>query len=818
MRQSWQNQNKYKNLVEISKSTDLGGIRTKIRDMFEDIWNEVNKSLSSKQQRPHANIGVFGKIHDQRERPKNFSERSLCFCLLTGPTKEPTADILLNEFFLMSKNYPWGEDSFVRYAAKNNGIFYGKAVPKSEGGIRLKQGGREQDYIVQRVEEILIKKEYQNYKESGKKKLTTWLPGEKFYDRNTEKAYEHVLIIAEDLYELGVWRKPCAVCGAFAIGPVEYKNLSKDLGVYIDFMYLIRSAAFLLTTFCFAEASSHPLEKLSTASRLQIINELKEKERLSSDHRSQLLRLIWELDEGFLKRQALRKLYSDSKSKKMIYETILGDPISSERLKHVAVCQESKYTSWDPKKVLKTLLTPSTNHNKETETPFWILGDLLCQDIISIPNKVVATLDLVKKRVLNLKISPREFYHLWQVALSVILFHAENFRKMDKNRKTSINIIFSFMEFCMDKMSGDYRWNVMAKEISSRAFNVLPVGDTCIDEKLRKHYDTILGPNTIKALNYFKNSLKGVLPAPVNKKKKMCHFIISQKGGVGKSFVAANICAALGEKLKGKKKKICLLETDFAGPTFGYLEEISKEYWSWICSEDAKCRNDNYSNFLSDPEKPNKPLTIKLNNYNIDIFPAFPEFSSQTRSARFEELSSPDDFAKNLDKFIRQIDYDHIIIDTPAELKWMTLAGSRIANWRHGNVLLVTGADRHSYACLPQVASIFISVGIRTAVVFNGVRKLDQVFFGDERSLADYLSTHPRNDDLTIFPNTKITALVQALTRFRTVTKNSVGLNHFIIPWYHELGALESINDMIKVKPDDKEDPWIEVANWLNIQ
>ena len=795
------------------KWNNLDDIRHSIRNEFETTWEIMNEANEGKRPKPYASIGVFGDIL-QKKGKKKEEERVLCFTLGTWREKKPPLQIFHNELRLMSKNYPWHKESILRHAAENDGIFYGKA-DKTENGSDIVNGGLEQKYEVTRI--------FPTERYIGS--LKSWLPTKEFKNEEIKDAYDHLLIIGEDLTKLGVWREPCAVCGIFAIGTKDDKENDeiepKVLQNYIDLLYFLRTAAIMLTTYCFWEATSDPLGKLAEAARIQITEDLLNKiksegKTLNQDDMDQLFQLVWDLGEGFSKRRALRTLFANEKgSKEYFYNDILGDSGTVEHMKNIAVCHDINKLPWDPEKIVNALINYKA---KNSERPFWILGDILGQPKVSLSRKIIPTLDLIEKKLSNKNISPMESYHLWQVGLSIILIHAKEIRE---KREDYLNKIFDFMDLCLKNMGTNILYHAMAKELGSRVYNVLETGNSGLEHSVEGHCMRIVGPDSFQALSSFRNKFEFINKRKIENKCQIT-FLVSQKGGVGKSFVAANICAALSLKNREKRNNICLVETDFAGPTYVYLQDVSKQYWEWRSSEDGRRRSDIYTNFLVEPEyPPSPPFFIKWNGSNIDIFPAFPELSAQVLSASEEVIASPRSFSYDLDRFVstieREYKYKHILIDTPAELRWMTLASAYLASRRNSNVLLVAKVDRHTYACLPELASIFVARGIRTAIIFNGVRKLDQVFFQNEHSKAfvDYLATHPHNDDLTIYPNTKITTLVENLTELNPNLKHNVRVKRFLVPWYHDLGGFESFEKMIKVKPKISDDPWIKLANWI---
>ena len=120
------------------------------------------------------------------------------------------------------------------------------------------------------------------------------------------------------------------------------------------------------------------------------------------------------------------------------------------------------------------------------------------------------------------------------------------------------------MDACLNRFYNRNEWFSHINDICIRVDVLLHHSDLKTD--FEEHCIKI-SPKMLEGINGFRKNIERDLFRGEIISNPKCYFVLSQKGGVGKSIVAANISAALANKKNGEREKVALLEMDFSGPT-----------------------------------------------------------------------------------------------------------------------------------------------------------------------------------------------------------------------------------------------------------
>jgi hypothetical protein len=222
--------------------------------------------------------------------------------------------------------------------------------------------------------------------------------------------------------------------------------------------------------------------------------------------------------------------------------------------------------------------------------------------------------------------------------------------------------------------------------------------------------------------------------------------IFSQKGGVGKSVIALMTATRLAKLLK---KKVCLIEIDFGGPTFYNYESLSKGPFvnDFIKMADtdsniSKIYNEKYRGTLQ---------TVKIREgCDISFWPANPKWEEQIQlttqsSSYINQRSFEKSFLKKMISVLAN-DYDVIIFDVPAEIKDISLTVGNLISDFGGVIMMVSSLFTPSYSPLIEHYWRFISnKNVTPALIINKSHTLDLSIVNSCRSLADYLLVNTEN-------------------------------------------------------------------------
>jgi len=804
-----------KNKDELIRIKGLGEIRQLIRDEFDAKWMEIQKCLDDpfNKIRPYLNLGVFGNEY-QSDVDTGYSQinRNLSFSLLYGPYDEENIKLvsLASELDLMSKNYPWEEDNLLTHISRKHGIWYCVATGDSN---KNSYGIYVQKYKVYKIESALFNGDLEVFCEKNAYLTTSPLTG--IY----KTAFERIIVIGDDLFKEGVWREECAIVGAFGIGNnITEANLKTAIYLFTDLMYVLYRAAFYLTTYAFFEGTSHSLSKLSMASRIQISKEIIENLKKTSEIEKGLIEYIWKI-EGFPQKEILKLALKNKKFEKLIIDDIC-EKVDLIKLSNLYVFKESEYTTILIKNLLTDKQWSSANladkfytMTNDKKNSYSIIGDLA--DLF--PTQYL--LDIIKSILLlndnEKKLKPLDFFNIWQSTLTILLNITSNAKKDFQKYLSQISTI---LDKCTLNITKSSYYLEMTKDFCSRTIlkidsssNNLGPEYRITTELLQNHCKGIEVNDYLKDLEYVEVEFSKNYKDENNPPRKLnLYVVLSQKGGVGKSFFAANLSAIIAKinPLDG----VALLDTDFSGPTYGHLEDLADDYWDSVRDSRSLHKNTK-SDFLNNLNF--KPIAFKDKNIKFDIFPAEILLSSQLRATVFEEMMTSSQYPKDLYNFFQErTTYSHFVIDTPAELKGITKASLTISKCFNTVVFFIGNVDRHTYSPFPEYASILEKLNIKTAFVFNGVKKLDQIILGDDcLSWTDYLSTHPKNIKLNFYPYTNINYLTKFISQFSLKEKNRE-IKNFLIPWYHDIGFFESLSDLIKIYKEDN-NSWLKIEQWL---
>lgn len=183
---------------------------------------------------------------------------------------------------------------------------------------------------------------------------------------------------------------------------------------------------------------------------------------------------------------------------------------------------------------------------------------------------------------------------------------------------------------------------------------------------------------------------------------------MSGKGGVGKTFVSANLGLALGRK----DKQVLLIDADLPSGNLAHYLGLNNPHPS-------------LTEFLAGEEDSIEEI-LKESNAGVDVLPA----TGSLRSFLSADIGKIKNFLQDLKE-----DYDYILIDSPPGISKNSISPIEASD----QILLVINPDRASVSSAEKVQKIgnLLERGVRGFILNKGKeRGFFENLFGEETQMS----------------------------------------------------------------------------------
>ncbi|NOH04944.1 MAG: P-loop NTPase [Chloroflexi bacterium] len=217
--------------------------------------------------------------------------------------------------------------------------------------------------------------------------------------------------------------------------------------------------------------------------------------------------------------------------------------------------------------------------------------------------------------------------------------------------------------------------------------------------------------------------------------------VVSHKGGVGKSLLAASIAALLS-----RNRKVALIDLDIIGPTMYHLigndgSRTQKRFLNTLFSELSDIKSDESPDLVREMLD---RYAWKLANNNLIVFPCSPYREDQELIYPFM-VSKSGLQALMYDLFtlcsnLYQQGYEFAIFDTPNELKDISLTAASLSRAYGGSILFVS--TLYEPALQPFFDGMPIEYNHVSNMLFiNKLRFFDKQYVANRQSFLDMLGS-----------------------------------------------------------------------------
>ncbi len=337
-------------------------------------------------------------------------------------------------------------------------------------------------------------------------------------------------------------------------------------------------------------------------------------------------------------------------------------------------------------------------------------------------------------------------------------------------QQTDGNLLYEMLEYAK-----------LCKRILSEPFIEQILGDALVEMLLKTpKYHFQIVHDQLKAIETI--TLKGSGGHDENKEeeRKMQPILVtSQKGGVGKSTIAACVARQLASN-----HRVLLIELDICGPTYGFWDDICVDGYvtTQTLMRGIRAKVKDFSE-VRDGKKLNniqfahsKPLTIipaELRRYSQN-------FHAYNVSIYLRDIL---DLLKT--SLETEEKFDYVVLDSPAEHIEQVFLSANEAGKRQGAVIHVADPSPHTIIpCMESAVSHFAYN--RQFLLVNKVGEMDIPFFINRDRLCQFLLG--QGAPLASF-GTRMSSLVYKMCMFDGV---------FMMPRRASLGKFKSIADVTR--------------------
>lgn len=243
--------------------------------------------------------------------------------------------------------------------------------------------------------------------------------------------------------------------------------------------------------------------------------------------------------------------------------------------------------------------------------------------------------------------------------------------------------------------------------------------------------------------------------------------VASQKGGVGKSSIAATLCAAALQQ----GENILLVEADVAGSTFGFSAGAGHIFDLYDLAE-AHTKKRRIAEVLKEWAG-NGGLWKPIDDENLTVIPS-PKFHCRQR--RLSSFTSDyflrkcfTDLLSELIEWARKEGFKRIVIDLPPEFRDETMSAfSVIGRETKSLVLLVSRPSLCTLLPMFEWANVFgVGENIKLALVVNSVPPSLRCLWNKPEAIADLIMTDGKGD--IVITKAQSSAFVQSLMPWERV-------------------------------------------------